>query len=147
VTHRAKPASQTTGRKVSAKPMGWRRGDRRTAASGWPRLGALIQVFRAESAWLLAVRRRRGVQQRLGERAAHARSAAMSVVDYTTGEHRTYARRCVAAGISSRSGRLAQPGDDLVAGGDALFDQEAHELLQDLLVAADEGLEGGDALL
>ncbi|MBP9171481.1 MAG: hypothetical protein KBG48_29080 [Kofleriaceae bacterium] len=38
---------------------------------------------------------------------AHARSAARSVVDYTTSEHRTYARRCphgrVAAGISNRS--------------------------------------------
>jgi hypothetical protein len=38
---------------------------------------------------------------------AHARSAVRSVVNYTTSEHRTYARRCprgrVAAGISNRS--------------------------------------------
>jgi hypothetical protein len=52
---------------------------------------------------------------------AHARSAARSVVDYTTSEHRTYARRCphgrVAAGISNRSVLYGRPrgGAELVS--------------------------------
>jgi ADP-ribose pyrophosphatase YjhB (NUDIX family) len=52
---------------------------------------------------LNAVARRGGVRQLR----AHARSAARRVVDDTTSEHRTYARRCpygcVAAGLSNRS--------------------------------------------
>ncbi|MBP8808007.1 MAG: DUF4259 domain-containing protein [Kofleriaceae bacterium] len=60
------------------------------------------QIARAPNG-LNAVARRGRVRQIR----AHARSAVRSVVNYTTSEHRTYARRCphgrVAAGISNRS--------------------------------------------